>query len=214
MSHLANNGSIQVLVLNQDKTSTKYVANKNGTVEVLTCATATFKAKYPEVTTDAQATKEAATKMLNPPKGLKLTNAAIAALKPISTTLVSESNAMKPSKPSAPAKTVAAPTKGTKVSAAPTKVPVAPKEAKEPKTSKAKDYDDNAKIKLLVKENPKREGSKAHEAFQGYFGAKTVAEALANGVNRSSIAWDAKHGYIQVEGWDVPVIEKKVKAEA
>lgn len=104
--------------------------------------------------------------------------------------------------------------KGTKVAATPTKVPVAPKEAKEPKASKAKNYEDTAKVTLLVKENPKREGSASYERFEGYKGAKTVADALANGVTRADLDWDAKHGYITIAGWDVPVIEKKAKAEA
>ena len=58
---------------------------------------------------------------------------------------------------------------------------------------------DDAKITLLVKENPKREGCAAYERFNAYFTVKTVAEALAAGLTRKDLAWDIAHGHISVK---------------
>lgn len=74
------------------------------------------------------------------------------------------------------------------------------KAPKEPKVRETKIPRD-AKITLLVDKNPKRPGSKAHAHFEGYFGAETVAEALANGVNSSSLFHDVGHGFIKIEGY-------------
>lgn len=58
---------------------------------------------------------------------------------------------------------------------------------------------DESKITLLVTENPKREGSAAHERFQAYFTVKTVAQALAAGLTRKDLAWDIAHNHISVK---------------
>jgi hypothetical protein len=62
----------------------------------------------------------------------------------------------------------------------------------------AKLYPPEAKITLLVKENPKRGASKAR--FEGYMkpGGDTVKGALANGVTYADLAWDVGHGLISV----------------
>ena len=59
--------------------------------------------------------------------------------------------------------------------------------------------DASGKLVLLVKANPKREGSAAHARFQAYFGAKTVEAAIAAGATRKDIAWDVKHGFIEIK---------------
>lgn len=56
----------------------------------------------------------------------------------------------------------------------------------------------DAKITVLVKENPKREGSGAHERFALYKTGMTVAKALEAGVTAADIAYDSKHEYIKL----------------
>lgn len=55
-------------------------------------------------------------------------------------------------------------------------------------------------IKLLVSQNPKRAGSKAHARFEGYFepNATTIQGALSCGVEWIDIRHDVKHGFIEV----------------
>lgn len=79
----------------------------------------------------------------------------------------------------------------------------APKEPKEPKAPKEprvsrfeKLYPKDAKVTVLVKENPKRGASR--DRFEGYTGSATVGEALAKGVTYADIAWDVGHGLISV----------------
>ena len=60
---------------------------------------------------------------------------------------------------------------------------------------------DDSKITLLVKENPKREGSAGYERFQaGYIDskAKTVQQALDAGVTLADIAYDVKKEFIKL----------------
>ena len=82
-----------------------------------------------------------------------------------------------------------------------------PKAKKEPKpkaestvnrTNFSKLYPEDAAVKLLVAENPKKKGSKSRERFEGYTGAKTVGDALAKGVTYQDIVYDVGHGFIQV----------------
>lgn len=75
--------------------------------------------------------------------------------------------------------------------------PEAKKEA--PIGGRAPTLADEAKITLLVKENPKREGCAAYERFNAYFTVKTVAQALAAGLTRKDLAWDIAHGHISVK---------------
>ena len=59
-------------------------------------------------------------------------------------------------------------------------------------------YPDNMPLAVLVAENPKKEGSKAREMFEGYRGANTVGEARANGVTYQCIAYDVGRKFIRV----------------
>jgi hypothetical protein len=54
-------------------------------------------------------------------------------------------------------------------------------------------------INLLADKNPKRDGSAAHGRFAAYQTGMTVEAALAAGVTRGDLAYDAKHGYIEVK---------------
>jgi ribosomal protein L21E len=93
---------------------------------------------------------------------------------------------------------------------APTKAPKAAKKSaapkaegeaaapKAPRTSRLKEqYPDDALITVLVDSNPKR--GKSKERFEGYTGAKTVADAIKGGVTYADLAWDVGHGLIKVE---------------
>jgi hypothetical protein len=65
----------------------------------------------------------------------------------------------------------------------------------EPKTT---GISEDATIKLLVKDNPKKAGSKARTRFALYTNGQKVSAFLAAGGTRADIAWDIKHGYIEV----------------
>jgi len=67
-----------------------------------------------------------------------------------------------------------------------------------PKRGRAAKYPDDAKITLLAKENPKREGSKAHKKFALYETGMTVGEFIAKGGNLADVAWDARKNFISV----------------
>lgn len=56
----------------------------------------------------------------------------------------------------------------------------------------------DGKITLLVKENPKREGSSAHKRYELYRKHKDVAAYLKAGGKRSSLRYDVKHEYIKL----------------
>ncbi len=85
------------------------------------------------------------------------------------------------------------------------KDPQAETEAKteeKPKTSRSnfsKLYPEDAKLTLMVEENPKKKGSKSADRFNGYTGADTVGAALAAGVTYQDIAYDVGRGFIKVE---------------
>lgn len=63
-------------------------------------------------------------------------------------------------------------------------------------------FTDSQKITLLVKENPKREGTASYERFDAYFDkkVKTVGDALAKGITLGDLAWDSdeKRNYIRI----------------
>ena len=84
----------------------------------------------------------------------------------------------------------------------PAKQPAAPKEKAEASTRGRKSaIDPSTKLSLLVKENPKREGSAGYERFQaGYIDskAKTVQQALDAGVTLADIAYDVKKEFIKL----------------
>jgi hypothetical protein len=54
------------------------------------------------------------------------------------------------------------------------------------------------KIKLLVKENPHRPGTKVYERFKLYRSGMTVREAVEAIRVAADVPWDVKHGYIEL----------------
>lgn len=95
----------------------------------------------------------------------------------------------------------------------------------DPKTRGPRGVPETAVISLLVTANPKRAGSKSFERFNGYADGQTIAQALDAGVTTPDLVWDAKHGFIKIEGYDPgeiiqpkpkaapkPKVEKKAKA--
>lgn len=89
-----------------------------------------------------------------------------------------------------------------KVSAAKTSKPAKEKAAKADKAEKrgrAGKFADTAKIVVLTKDNPKREGTKAHENFALYSKNKNVGAFLAAGGSRADLAWDVKAGFIEIK---------------
>jgi len=56
------------------------------------------------------------------------------------------------------------------------------------------------KIKVLVKENPKREGTESYDRFEHYFdkSVKTVKDAIEAGVKMGDLHWDTDHEFISI----------------
>jgi len=71
--------------------------------------------------------------------------------------------------------------------------------AKAPKTGRTR-RDANAKITLLVKENPKRKGTESCKRYDKYKSGMTVAEALKAGITPADLSYDVKHGNIKIAG--------------
>lgn len=67
------------------------------------------------------------------------------------------------------------------------------------KTPKKEPVADKRVITLLVKENPKRPGSKAHARFELYKNGMTVEQFLAAGGTLSDVAWNIAHKFIEVK---------------
>jgi hypothetical protein len=59
-------------------------------------------------------------------------------------------------------------------------------------------YPEDAALKVLVEENPKKKGSKSAARFEGYTGAATVGDALSKGVTYQDIAYDVGRAFIQI----------------
>ena len=57
---------------------------------------------------------------------------------------------------------------------------------------------DTRKITLLVKENPKREGSASHKRFELYKKHKTVEAFLKAGGTAADIRWDTAAKFVSV----------------
>jgi len=66
------------------------------------------------------------------------------------------------------------------------------------KRGRAAKYPDEAKITLLAKENPKREGSASHKRFGLYKTGMTVGEFISKGGTLADVAWDARKNFISV----------------
>lgn len=80
-------------------------------------------------------------------------------------------------------------------------------EAPAPKAKKAKggrrgpdpEYADDAKIKVLVKSNPKKEGTASYFRFELYNEVSTVGAAIAAGITRADLRWDVAHNHISIK---------------
>lgn len=89
-----------------------------------------------------------------------------------------------------------------------------------PRTRGPRGVPESAVITVLVDANPKREGSKAATVFSHYQTGMTIgefADALdAAGLGKEStpnLVYDAKHGFITIEGYDPgEVVKPKEKA--
>ncbi len=91
-----------------------------------------------------------------------------------------------------------------------------------PRTRGPRGVAETAVITLLVDSNPKREGSKANAVFSHYESGQTIAEFCAaleatdpEMVKEATpnLVYDAKHGFIEIEGYEVPggVVVKEAK---
>lgn len=82
----------------------------------------------------------------------------------------------------------------------PKKTRGAPKAAKAPKAKAGRvaKFADDSKIEMLVKENPKREGSGSYQRFAHYRNGMLVKTALDKGVTRGDIIWDVEHKFIRI----------------
>lgn len=80
-----------------------------------------------------------------------------------------------------------------------------------PRDRTSKNFDKTAAITMLVAENPKRVGSKAHGTFKKYTGATTVGDFIANGGTYEALAWDSARGYITIVGYTPKLVEKKAR---
>lgn len=56
-----------------------------------------------------------------------------------------------------------------------------------------------SRIKLLVEENPKREGTESYTRFELYRKVSTVREFLENGGTSADIRWDAARNFIKLD---------------
>ena len=84
--------------------------------------------------------------------------------------------------------------------AKPTKAKAEKKEPTVRRSKFAEIYPDDAKIKLNVEKNPKKEGSKSYDRFEGHFKNKagTVKGALESGVTYQDIAYEVGRNFISV----------------
>ncbi len=81
----------------------------------------------------------------------------------------------------------------------PAKDDKSPKEQRARRSKFAEMYPEDSKITLIVKENPKKEGSASRDRFDHYFKSKTVGDFLAAGGTYADIAYDIGRMHISVE---------------
>lgn len=74
----------------------------------------------------------------------------------------------------------------------------------------------DAKITVLVEKNPKQAQSKSYIRFEEYKSGMSCKEAIDNGVLLADLYYDSQHGFIAIEGYEAPPLERKprVKKEA
>jgi len=104
------------------------------------------------------------------------------------------------SEKAAPTEKVSKAVKPAKVEKAekPVKAKKAEKPAKAKKADKAEKSEDTRKITVLVKENPKREGTESHKRFGLYAKSKTVADFIKAGGTMADIKHDEGKSFIKV----------------
>lgn len=76
--------------------------------------------------------------------------------------------------------------------------PKAKKEGGAPRKGRALPWPDDAKITVLVKENPKRKGTAAFDKFARYSRVKTVGEFKADGGVATTLHYDLDHEFIKI----------------
>lgn len=59
-------------------------------------------------------------------------------------------------------------------------------------------FDESQKIKVLVKDNPKREGTASYDTFEALRKSKTVGDFFAAGGASHNLHWNIERGYIEV----------------
>jgi len=62
-----------------------------------------------------------------------------------------------------------------------------------------KRFRDDQTIKVLAKENPKKEGSKSYDRFNLYKSDITVKQYVEAGGKRDDLRWDSERGHIQIQ---------------
>lgn len=102
----------------------------------------------------------------------------------------------------------AAPAKATKLAKGTGKKAAAPAKAAKSAGKKAQAdggrrgrkgaFDESQKIKVLVKDNPKREGTTSYDTFELLKKSKTVGDFFANGGGSHNLHWNIERGYIEV----------------
>lgn len=103
-------------------------------------------------------------------------------------------------KPEKPAKKTKTAPKAKKQPPAPKKKPAAKaKKEKKPANGRSNTkFAREGKIEVLVDENPKRKGTKAHAAFAKYKTGMTVQQALEAGVPSSDLVYDTSRKFISI----------------
>lgn len=170
-------------------------AKKPATKEATTSKTTKTadKASKKEKTVNEKTTKTAAKKTTAKaePKAKKATKKAAA-----------------PAKKSAGSKATKAPAKATKLAKGTGKKAAAPSKATKGAGKKAQAdggrrgrkgaFNESQKIKVLVKDNPKREGTASYDTFELLKKSKTVGDFFANGGGSHNLHWNIERGYIEV----------------
>lgn len=54
------------------------------------------------------------------------------------------------------------------------------------------------KVRCVVKQNPKRFGSKSHQRFEEYMNSTTVEDYFKNGGTRGDLRYDVDHEFFEI----------------
>lgn len=160
--------------------------------------------------TKKPATKEATTSKSNTTKASKATKEKTVSEK--TTKTAAKKTAKTAAKKDAPAKKAAAkkaPAKATKLAKGTGKKAAAPAKAAKSAGKKAAAADgarrgrkgafnESQKIKVLIKDNPKREGTASYDTFELLRKSKTVGDFFAAGGGSHNLHWNIERGYIEV----------------